>query len=124
VTGRNAQEASAKHDGSRQFGLSDALAAVQQLDSAPPSAIVFERGTVQVKMYQPGVADLQEPHERDELYIIARGSGWFRHGEQRHPFQRGDLLFVPAGTWHRFEQYTDDFCTWVIFYGPKGGERP
>jgi hypothetical protein len=25
---------------------------------------------------------------------------------------------------HRFEDFTDDFATWVIFYGPEGGERP
>jgi hypothetical protein len=25
---------------------------------------------------------------------------------------------------HRFENFTDDFGTWVIFYGPEGGERP
>lgn len=34
----------------------------------------------------------------------------------------GDLLFVPAGVVHRFEEFTDDFATWVMFYGPEGGE--
>jgi hypothetical protein len=24
---------------------------------------------------------------------------------------------------HRFEEFTDDFYTWVIFYGPDGGEK-
>jgi len=23
---------------------------------------------------------------------------------------------------HRFENFTDDFATWVIFYGEEGGE--
>ena len=32
------------------------------------------------------------------------------------------LLFVKAGHEHRFENFTDDFATWVIFYGPDGGE--
>ncbi|MEO8164540.1 MAG: cupin domain-containing protein, partial [Betaproteobacteria bacterium] len=35
-----------------------------------------------------------------------------------------DMLFVPAGVPHRFEMFTDDFCVWVMFYGPEGGERP
>lgn len=38
------------------------------------------------------------------------------------PFQQGDLLFVAAGIPHRFEEFTDDFRTWVIFFGPKGGQ--
>jgi hypothetical protein len=32
------------------------------------------------------------------------------------------VLFVPAGHEHRFEDFTPDFATWVIFYGPDGGE--
>ena len=24
---------------------------------------------------------------------------------------------------HRFEDFTDDFAIWVIFYGPEGGEK-
>ncbi|MFT5765663.1 MAG: mannose-6-phosphate isomerase-like protein (cupin superfamily), partial [Saprospiraceae bacterium] len=43
-------------------------------------------------------------------------------GDIRHIFEAGDVLFVPAGVAHRFEKFTEDFATWVIFYGPKGGE--
>jgi len=24
---------------------------------------------------------------------------------------------------HRFEDFTEDLLTWVVFYGPEGGER-
>jgi hypothetical protein len=34
----------------------------------------------------------------------------------------GTLLFVAAGRPHRFEDFTADFATWVLFYGPEGGE--
>lgn len=74
-------------------------------------------------MYRPAKHDRQRPHTRDEIYIVARGSGWFVNGIERHPFQTGDVLFVPAGVEHRFEGFTDDFCTWVMFYGPGGGEK-
>jgi hypothetical protein len=30
---------------------------------------------------------------------------------------------VPAGVEHRFEEFSGDFGTWVIFYGPEGGEK-
>lgn len=33
-----------------------------------------------------------------------------------------DVRFVPAGVVHRFEEFTDDFAVWVVFYGPEGGE--
>jgi len=61
--------------------------------------------------------DLQIPHDRDELYMIISGSGTFRLKDEIFHFQAGDLLLVPSGEVHRFEQFTEDFLTWVIFYG-------
>jgi mannose-6-phosphate isomerase-like protein (cupin superfamily) len=40
----------------------------------------------------------------------------------RRPVEPGEVLFVPAGIEHRFEDFSDDFATWVFFYGPEGGE--
>jgi hypothetical protein len=31
--------------------------------------------------------------------------------------------FVAAGVPHRFESFSDDFATWVVFWGPRGGEH-
>jgi mannose-6-phosphate isomerase-like protein (cupin superfamily) len=45
------------------------------------------------------------------------------HGDQRTPFEKGDLLFVPARQPHRFENFSWDLQAWVIFYGPEGGEE-
>ena len=109
-------------DDQRRVSLSDALDAIGRVKSELPSATVFEHGSLQVKMYRPGTEDLQKPHNRDEVYFVVNGSGWFVNGSERHPFQSGDMLFVPAGVSHRFEQYSDDFSTWVVFYGPEGGE--
>lgn len=83
---------------------------------------LFEHGTLSVEIYKPDKVDLQQPHERDEVYVVITGSGTFLNGESRTTFGPGDFLFVPAGVEHRFEDFTEDFCTWVIFYGPKGGE--
>ncbi len=106
----------------RQASIADALEAVANVREGIPSAFVFEHGSLQVKMYRPAGQDTQKPHTRDETYIIARGSGWFVNGADRHSFGSGDLLFVPAGVEHRFERFSDDFCAWVMFYGPEGGE--
>ncbi len=87
------------------------------------SVEVMSHGTMVEKYYAPRGKDEQIPHTRDELYVVARGGGTFANGDHRHPFSVGDVLFVPAGVSHRFEDFTDDFGKWVIFYGPEGGER-
>ena len=86
-----------------------------------PFIVLFERGDFSVELYAPRGTDTQQPHDQDEAYIVASGSGSFRRGEERVPFQQGDFLFASAGVPHRFEEFTDDFRTWVIFFGPKGG---
>jgi mannose-6-phosphate isomerase-like protein (cupin superfamily) len=84
---------------------------------------LFERGTLSLELYAPQGRDDQEPHTQDELYVVVSGHGEFVNGAERHPFQAGDVLFVPAGVEHRFEKFSADFQTWVIFYGPQGGEQ-
>ncbi len=70
-----------------------------------------------VGMYRPDKVDPQQPHRRDEIYVVAAGTGTFVCGDERHTFAAGDLLFVPAGVEHRFVDFTDDFATWVVFFG-------
>ncbi len=98
--------------------------ALQQLPTpdGKRSVAVFRHGTLEVKMYAPQGSDPQTPHSRDEVYVVARGRGMFNLNGRRASFQPGDFLFAPAGVEHRFEEFTDDFATWVIFYGPEGGE--
>lgn len=99
---------------------------MQQLTTVPDGkkfATLYRRGKMYVEIYAPEKVDLQQPHEQDELYVVISGSGTFFNDGERHPFQAGDLLFVPAGVEHRFEDFSDDFKTWVIFYGPMGGEK-
>jgi mannose-6-phosphate isomerase-like protein (cupin superfamily) len=89
-----------------------------------PFVVAFEHGTLSVELYAPRGVDAQAPHGRDEVYVVVRGEGWFVNGPDRHRFGPGDLLFVPAGVEHRFEDFGDDLAVWVVFYGPVGGELP
>jgi mannose-6-phosphate isomerase-like protein (cupin superfamily) len=83
---------------------------------------LFRHGTLTIELYAPRQRDPQTPHTRDEVYAVIQGSGWFQNGAERHRFSPGDVLFVPAGVGHRFEEFTDDLAVWVFFYGPDGGE--
>lgn len=87
-------------------------------------AVLFERGTLSVEVYAPRGRDPQQPHTRDELYVVVTGSGTFVRAGDRYRFGPGDCLFVAAGEVHRFEDFTDDLVVWVMFYGPEGGEQP
>jgi mannose-6-phosphate isomerase-like protein (cupin superfamily) len=101
--------------------LADAL---RQLPgpTAARSVELFRHGTLLVKLYAPSGHDPQTPHSRDEIYVVAHGNGIFYDGNARRPFAVGDLLFAPAGSEHRFEDFTEDFAVWVMCYGPEGGE--
>ena len=83
---------------------------------------LFRHGTLLVEMYAPRRVDPQQPHTRDEVYVVVSGTGVFLNGTERRAFGPGDLLFVPAGIAHRFEEFSDDLAVWVLFYGPEGGE--
>jgi mannose-6-phosphate isomerase-like protein (cupin superfamily) len=99
----------------------DGLRAVPGPDGAR-FATVFRHGTLDVEFYAPRGHDGQTPHTRDEVYVVASGTGTFVRDGACVAFGPGDFLFVPAGMEHRFEDFTDDFATWVLFYGPEGGE--
>jgi mannose-6-phosphate isomerase-like protein (cupin superfamily) len=104
-----------------QIGLADALSK----GPPPPGNLavpIFSHGSLVVELYTPVGRDPQKPHTRDEVYFVARGTGFFFDGEQRHSVRAGSFLFVPAGQIHRFEDFSSDFAVWVVFYGPEGGE--
>ena len=85
---------------------------------------VLKRGTLDVVLSAPARPNEQTPHAQDEVYIVVRGRGVLFHDGKRDPFGPGDFLFVAAATEHCFEDFSDDFLMWRVFYGPKGGEVP
>jgi mannose-6-phosphate isomerase-like protein (cupin superfamily) len=88
------------------------------------SVSLFQRGTLNVKLSHPVSPNQQTPHAQDEIYVVIRGRGVLLHNGKRDAFEVGDLLFVAAGTEHRFEDFSNDLAVWVVFYGPDGGEVP
>jgi mannose-6-phosphate isomerase-like protein (cupin superfamily) len=98
--------------------LSLAAARALPLPVGRRSSEVFVDGDLEVRLYAPKGHDPQTPHDRDELYIVAAGRGKFRVGDRVEPTAPGALLFVAAHEVHRFEEFSDDFAVWVVFYGP------
>lgn len=88
-----------------------------------PFAVALAHGSMSVEYYAPTDHDPQTPHEQDEIYFIHRGTGELVIDGDHYPFKAGDCLFVAANVVHRFENFSGDFGTWVVFWGPKGGEE-
>ena len=76
----------------------------------------FEKAGVKLVFFAPRGIDYQTTHEADELYFIVRGRGEIIVDGERLEAASGDAFFVEAGIPHRFENFTDDFATWAIFF--------
>lgn len=92
-----------------------------------PFVTALAHGTMRVELFVPAASgqgkDVQQPHAQDELYLVQHGRASLRIAGEEHALRAGDVRFVPAGVDHRFEDFSQDFATWVIFYGPHGGEQ-
>jgi mannose-6-phosphate isomerase-like protein (cupin superfamily) len=86
---------------------------------------VLKRGTLDALLARaPARPTAISAHDQDEVYVVVRGRGVLLHDGERDAFEAGDLLFVAAGTEHRFEDFSEDLAVWVVFYGRSGGEVP
>ena len=95
------------------------LAAALALPRTPGrSAEVFVDGDLEIRFAARPTNGPQVPHQRDELYVVAAGTGRYRIDGQVSDVGPGDLLFAAAHVAHGFEDISPDFCVWVMFYGP------
>ena len=106
-----------ENKGSTKFHISLEEAELA-LEAIPEEFIkLAETGDLEIEFYQPNKIDKQTPHEKDELYIVAKGTGTFMREGVSYEIKENDVLFVPAKQEHRFVNFSADFATWVIFYG-------
>jgi mannose-6-phosphate isomerase-like protein (cupin superfamily) len=105
---------------SELFKAADVLAELPSPSSGDERYLEpFVDGSTSLGMYAPVGKDPQMPHDQDELYFVVSGNGIFVNDGKRSPFGPGDALFVAAGIEHRFEEFSEDFATWVVFWGPS-----
>jgi mannose-6-phosphate isomerase-like protein (cupin superfamily) len=94
--------------------------AIQKLSTAGTEMLNLSNlGNLSLDIYKPKGSDKQKPHDRDEVYIVISGNGILNTNGKRTDCKQGDLFYVPAGMDHRFEGFSNDFSTWVIFSGNK-----
>ncbi len=98
-----------------QFSKDSALQKLK--DHHSPFINLMKFADLEIEIYQPNKVDHQTPHSRDEIYFISSGSGEFYLEGKIVPFKENDVLFVKAQEEHRFLNFTEDFSTWVVFYG-------
>ena len=76
----------------------------------------FKRNGITLVFFAPRGIDYQTFHDKDEFYFIARGSGELVTGADRTECSTGDALFVEALKEHHFENFSDDFAAWAVFF--------
>jgi quercetin dioxygenase-like cupin family protein len=76
----------------------------------------FTKGDFELEFFAPRGTDYQTPHEKDEFYIIVSGTAVLMKENETVECSVGDAIFVEAGEKHHFENISDDFATWVIFF--------
>jgi mannose-6-phosphate isomerase-like protein (cupin superfamily) len=82
------------------------------------SAEVFVDGDLEIRFAARPTNGPQIPHQRDEFYVAAAGTGRYRAEDRVSDVGPGDLLFCAAHVAHGFEDISEDFSVWVMFYGP------
>jgi len=87
-----------------------------------PFALALAHGSMSVEIFAPRGSDPQTPHAQDELYLVHAGHAVLVVDGARHPAAHGEVLFVPARMEHHFEEISEDFAAWAVFWGPEGGE--
>jgi mannose-6-phosphate isomerase-like protein (cupin superfamily) len=96
------------------------LAAALGLPRTPGrSSEVFVDGDLEVRFAARPTNGPQVPHRRDELYFVASGTGHYRVEDTVTAVGPGDVMFCAAHVAHGFNDISDDFSVWVLFYGPQ-----
>ena len=92
------------------------LPADEKWVSGIPFTTAFKKKTVSLEFFAPRGTDYQTFHDEDEFYFIVSGSGELLIENERFACEIGDALFVPAKVSHHFENFSDDFAVWVVFF--------
>ena len=70
-------------------------------------------GTQQVMM-GTGIP-IHRHFQMDEAFYVLEGSGIFTLNDVRHPFEKGETIFIPKNSWHGFENPDHELLLlWIV----------
>lgn len=67
-----------------------------------------------------GGTDPQRPHTEDEAYVVLRGHGRIRVGDEDREVEPGSVVFVPAHLEHYFHDIQEELSI-AVFFAPAEG---
>ena len=82
----------------------------------------LRRDSMSLEVYrlEAGATDPQDPHTEDEVYYIVTGSAKIRIGDDVHPVEPGDIIFVEREVEHYFFDIESELVTLIFFAPPYG----
>ncbi len=105
------------------FGITSSEA-IEKLKKGGTDLVQLSKyGNLSFDIYKPRGTDMQVPHDRDEIYMVISGKGTLNCNNKRTNYNQGDIVFVPAGTEHRWEGYSNDFYAWALLTTPNKGDK-
>ena len=94
--------------------LLDTPRGVEIIKVGPEDSRALGVATTRFKMKGPRIAE-HAHDEDDEVFFVHEGGGIFLLDGARIPVAKGDVAFVPRGTWHGFENESPDtLLVWAI----------
>lgn len=79
-------------------------------------ARAFASDTLSVQLYTPKSGMYPVPPGVHVIYIVMRGRSRLKVGVRQYDMKPGDIVPIGVDVGHEFENFTQDFATYVIFW--------
>jgi mannose-1-phosphate guanylyltransferase len=100
--------------------IDDVIEQFEQEDALTHEFLRRESMSLEIYGLEAGATDPQDPHTEDEVYYIISGSAKIQIGDNVHPVEPGDIIFVEREVEHYFFDIESKLIT-LVFFAPAFG---